>query len=265
MPVPAGAIAPDGLHYAYAEWDPPASGLVGGVHVANTPTIGTKGRVHIVDATSGADTVVYSGEPTYQVVGFVAAGILLSKFTASMAGIGEVGLYLLKPTAGSTPQFLPHSDVQLEAGGWGLLDGDTAAWGTTFSNGIGGLGPGNELIRFDLSTLAAEPWLTLPLDHDVILLGFADHDPVVLTSNSALTQDGPTDARVLRLTAPNQSRQLFADDAFSDPLPGHVVAGSTGLWFGGLGTLWLYDGTSMRHVSVLTPDAGVDVGGGCLR
>lgn len=39
---------------------------------------------------------------------------------------------------------------------------------------------------------------------------------------------------------------------------------ASGVWFGGLGTLWLYDGTSLRHVGAIAPAAVVDVGGPCL-
>ena len=53
VPVPAAAISPDGLQYAYAEWDPPAAGMAGSVHVANGPVIGASGRVHVVDAKTG--------------------------------------------------------------------------------------------------------------------------------------------------------------------------------------------------------------------
>jgi hypothetical protein len=263
LPVPASAVAPDGLHYAYAEWDPPASGMAGGVHAAAVPTIGTKGRVHLVDARTGADAVLYSGEPTYAVAGFVAEGVLLSKFAASTAGIGYSGLYLLK-LDGGVPATLPaNSQYPLDRWGW-QADGDAGAWGIVFTNGMGGLGPGNELLRFNLSTQAIETWLLLPQDHTIQLLGLVDHHPVVLTAKGSLSEGEPIDAHVLILTAPNQSTQLMATDQFSDPLPGDLVQDSTNVWFGGLGMLWLYDGSSMRHVSLLDSQAIVDVGGPCV-
>jgi len=126
LPVPANAVAPDGLHYAYAEWDPPASGMAGGMHVANTPTIGTAGRIHLVDARTGADSIVFSGTPTYSVASFSPDGILLARFEASMGGASHSGLYLLKLGGANSPVLVPHSDYPLDGRGWSVIDGDIA-------------------------------------------------------------------------------------------------------------------------------------------
>ncbi len=264
LPVPANAVAPDGLHYAYAEWDPPASGMAGGAHSANTPTIGVRGRIHLVDARTGADSIVYSGEPTYSVARFGDDSILLAKFNASMAGASHSGLYLLRLSGAAPPVLVEHSDYPLDGAGWSAIDGDTAAWGTAWSNGVSGLGVGNVLLRLDMKTHAVQTWLTVAEDHAILLLGVVDHAPVVETVRNATTAGEPVDARILMLSAPDQSKLLTAINGFNDPIPGNLVQDSNRVWFSGLGTLWLYDRSVLRYVRTLPADEVVEVGGPCL-
>jgi len=123
---------------------------------------------------------------------------------------------------------------------------------------------GNVLVRLDLATHAIQTWLTVADDHTILFLGVADHAPVVETVKNSTSQGAPIDARVLMLTGPGMSKQLMATDAFNDALPGDLVQDSGRIWFSGLGTLWLYDGSSLRYVRTLSADQVVQVGGPCL-
>jgi hypothetical protein len=58
LPVASGAVSPDGLRFAFADYDLSAAPVAGSGALAST------GRVHIVDARTGADQVVFSGSPT---------------------------------------------------------------------------------------------------------------------------------------------------------------------------------------------------------
>jgi hypothetical protein len=265
LPVPASAVAPDGLQYAYAEWDPPASGMEGGSRAAAGPVIGTKGRVHLVDARTGVDSVVYSGEPTFQVVALVSSGILLAQFSANVAATKLSGLYLLNLSAGgpaATPTPVPHGDFGLDRGGWRAVSGGFA-WGTAFTSGIETLaGRGNELYRINLATGEVQSWFAVPEDQEIDILGFAKGNPVVITGG---IDSGPAGSRVIIVTGLNQApQQLYVPASTDDSLPDAVVQDGGRLWFGGFGMLWLFDGTTMRHVPVEDPNAMVSVGGGCL-
>ena len=123
---------------------------------------------------------------------------------------------------------------------------------------------GNVLHRLDLSTHVFETWLTVADDHAILLLGVAGHAPVVATVRYSTTPGEPIDARILMLTGPGQSRQLMATDAFNDAIPGDLVQDSNKIWFSGLGTLWLYDGGSLRFVRTLDAADVVLVGGPCI-
>jgi hypothetical protein len=266
VPVPADDISPDGLSYAYADYDPPLSGFRSSAIQANGPVIGSTGRVHVVDARTGADRVVFSGQPTYAVVAFTAAGLYLAKFAASLAGSQASGLWLLRAGDGA-PQPVAGADYQLDSGGWRVLDGG-GAWGIRLTEGQGRMGSGNQLIRLDLTTHATSTWMTRPIDDYVAVLGFDGGRPLVLSQKWSYQTGEPVNAKVVLLTGPDQATQVLATDNASDPLPSTAMpadAGSHGLWIGGTGAVWLYEPASgLRHLNVLAPDSIVEVGGDCV-
>jgi hypothetical protein len=247
------AVAPDGLHYAYADYDPPGPN-------DGRAVIGSAGRVHVVDARTGADRVIYSGSPTFAVVDFSAAGIYLAQFGASIGGSGRRGLYLIDPADG-TARLVPGSDVQLDAGGWQVLNGG-GAWGTRFSEG-GAMWSGNELVRLDMTTGEIVTWLTVPTDQALTVLGFDAGRPLV-TSRLAITSTGQSAQISVRLMAgPGQSRQLYSSNAIA---PGGLgVEDSHGIWTGGSGSIWLYQpAAGLKPIVVFNdPNTVVQVGGAC--
>lgn len=272
LPVPSSAIAPDGLQYAYAEWDPPPTsgasvgvrGASAGVPAAAGPMIGSAGRVHVVDARTGADRVVFAGQPTFSIIRFAPEGLYLGRFFASVAGSGTTGLYLLNP-AGGTPQPIAGADYQVIRG-WRFLDAE-AGWGTRYSPAPGQRMGGNQVVRFDLATHAVTAWLTVSPDYFVAVLGLYKGNPIVLTMKASISAGEPIGARVLLLTGPEESTQLLATDKASDSLPydfGSSAADSHGLWIGGSASLWLYNPASgLRHIYLLAADSVVTIGGPC--
>lgn len=279
-------MAPDGVHYAYAEYDPAPTARAGAtapsqtfaafldtsrggdtLGLANGPVIGSAGRVHVVDARTGTDRVVYAGEPTFAAVDYSAAGLYLARFAASRAGTESSELYLLDP-AGGMPRLLTGSDLQLDRGGWRAIDRG-AAWGTRFTSGSA-IWPGNQLMRFDLKTGAVAEWLTSPIENTLALLGFdSDGHPLMLTEKASSSFSEPIHAEVLLLTGPDRAFEVFATDNAQDPLPGAgAAAGGVfdvhGIWIGGLGGIWLYQaGTGRRRFELLAANSIVVVGGAC--
>jgi hypothetical protein len=254
LAVSRGAVAPDGLRYAYAEYDPPPAN--------SRLTIGLKGRVHIVDLRTGVDRVIYRGSPTFAVVDFSAAGLYLAAFQASIAGSGRHGLYLMNPASG-TFRLVPGSIVNLDFGGWRVLNGG-GAWGTPFT-GVASMGSGNELLRLDLKTGNVTRWFGVQPDHALFLLGF---DPAGRPLVSSMRQFGaygqPTDTVVSLVTAPGQATALFTS---TEPGPTEDgVADSHGIWMGGVSSVWLYQpGSGIRAIRILTDaNLAVLVGGACV-
>lgn len=252
LPVSGAAVAPDGLHYAYADYDQPApNDLKAGVMT---------GRVHIVDARSGDDRVVYSGSP-FAVVDYTAAGLYLARLTTAQYAPQRRGLYFMDPADG-IPHLVPGSDVQLDFGGWRALDGD-AAWGTRYSN-VGGMASGNELFRVDVKTGEVARWLAVPTDHSLYVLGFDPAgNPLVSSTLASFTTGQSMQTSVVVVTGPDQSTQLFSSDAQG---PGELgVADTHGIWIGGGGSIWLYQPASgIRPIQVLAdPNTVVEVGGAC--
>lgn len=254
LAVSRAAVAPDGLHYAYAEYDPPPAN--------SRLTIGANGRVHVVDLRTGVDRVIYRGAPTFAVVDFSAGGLYLAGFQASIAGSGRYGLYLMNPATG-TFQLVPGSNVRLDGGGWRLLNGD-AAWGTRFS-GVAGMGSGNELFRLDLKTGNLVRWLAVPADHVLFILGFdASGRPLVASMLGSVVTGQSSDTSVSVVAAPGRATRIFTS---TDVGPGDGgVTDSHGIWMGGAGAVWLYQpGSGIRAFRILSdPNVQVQVGGECV-
>ena len=252
LPVSREAVAPDGLHYAYADYDQPApSDLKAGV---------TTGRVHIVDARSGDDRVVYSGSP-FAVVDYTAAGLYLARLTTAQYAPQRRGLYFMDPADG-IPHLVPGSDVQLDFGGWRALDGD-AAWGTRYSD-VGGMASGNQLFRIDIKTGEIVSWLTAPTTHSIYILGFDNGNPLVSSSLSGFTTGQSLETTVMLMTGPGQARSIYSSDFEGPGLLG--VADTHGIWMGGGGSIWLYQPASgIRPIHVLAdPNTALEVGGACV-
>jgi hypothetical protein len=254
LPVSREAVAPDGLHYAYADYDPPGpnDGKV---------TTGSTGRVHVVDAQTGNDRVIYSGSPTWWIVDFAPAGIYLARLTTAQYARQSFGLYLIDPSGG-TPRLVPGSDVRLDWGGWQVMDGG-AAWGTRFSDVVA-MGSGNELVRLDMKTGDLVQWLAVPTDQYISIIGFDAGKPLVSSSLWSVTEGQSSQTSVRLMTGPGQSRQLYTSDA---PGPADLgVADTHGIWTGGSGSIWLYQPASgIRQIKVMNnPNAVVQVGGACV-
>ena len=116
------------------------------------------------------------------------------------------------------------------------------------------------MLRFDLRTGAIAEWLTDPPEDFVQLLGFdPDGHPLVFTEKATTSNGEPINAKVLLLTSAGQALQVLATDNSQDPLPqeglasyptlpGIGVTDVHGLWMGGYGSIWLYQGQS-GHIS----------------
>ena len=270
LPVPRSAISPDGLHYAYADYDPPVVGAISafrsmGVQGANAPLIADSGRVHLVDAQTGVDRVVFAGKPAFAIVDLTQSKIYLARFKASFAGTGSSGLFVMDANGG-TPAAIPGADYGLDRGGWSVIAGGSA-WGTRFTQGPGAMWPGNQVVRFDLQTHAIEAWFTAPNEDTVEILGF-DHGTPLVLARKAVGQ-GPAGIEVALATGPELSTKVMSTDNANDPVPSafgvaSTVADTHGTWMGGIGNLWRFDGGALHHVSVLDPQAVVSVGGSCL-
>jgi hypothetical protein len=253
LPVSGEAVAPDGLHYAYAEYDPPGPN-------DGKAAIGTTGRVHVVDARTGADHVIYSGSPTWTVVDFSAQGIYLSKANSGSYTIWSSGLYLMSATGG-TPAVISVSDVNLERGGWSLVSGG-AAWGVAFTDTLG-IGSGNELLRLDLANGRVESWLSVPDDHILALLGLdAAGMPIVVSELASITEGQSPQAELLSLEGPNLTRTISGPD---DGSFGEGVLDGHGFWMGsGDGAAWIYKPASgLVRFPLFTGNTNVMVAGAC--
>jgi hypothetical protein len=245
LPVGPEGVSPDGLQFAYAEYDlppNPTAGMAaeGGPHAAGA--LATTGRVHLMNARTGADQVLFSGSPTYRVVGFTNDGIYLVQVAITMDGEFASGLFLL-PISGGRPGPAIGGDRPLDRSSWLVENG--AAWGTDYSAGIGGLQPGNELVELDLHTGAVTVWLTEPEGSYVGLMGFdAAGSPLVGAGASGYSSTGsppPTPpTQLIALAAPQQAKVLWqtTDTAAAQPL-GPVYDNAGGAWMGGLSSVWL--------------------------
>jgi hypothetical protein len=218
--------------------------------------------VHVVDPRTRSDSVIYRGSPTWAIIAFASDGIYLARLTSAQYKIHKSGIFVMS-THGGSPKIVPGSDVQLDDGGWQVLNGG-AAWGTRFS-GPAGMGPGNELWRFDMKTGKAVRWFAAPAEFFLTIIGFDPAgNPLVVSELSSITEGQTQVAAILNVDRPEHVTQIYTSDG---PGPiGSWVADSHGTWVGGAGTIWFYQsGSSILPVPVFKDqNTTVQVGGPCV-
>lgn len=256
LPAPHEAVSPDGLRYAYADYDPPGPNDGKAVH-ANS------GRVHLVDASSGRDTIVFSGSPSFEVVDVTTDAIYLTQ-----VGIGYTptarGLYRLNQSGGS-PQLMPGSDLPTDPFSWTLVGMDSA-WAVGFASGnVDRMGSGDRLIRYDLRSGATDVWLDTDPSNAISIIGVdTSARPIVVVSPYATAGGEQPSFVVSVVTGKSATKQIAAMPAG----PGSPwIADAHGIWMSASDAIWLYqpDGTLTRFPidtggQVTSPIA---VSGGC--
>jgi hypothetical protein len=270
LPAPPEAISPDGLSFAYAEYDLPPSpqaGMAGQKSPHEAGALATTGRVHLVDARTGGDRILFEGAPTYRVVGYTPDGIYLTSVLLTMDGALSTGLYRMS-TSGGRPAAVAGGDRALDRGGWTVTNG--AAWGVDYSTG-GGLPGGNQLVRLDLKTGTVQVWMTRPEGTSLALMGFEGSGAaLVLAYAGGYSSSGspaPTPATEVWSvgTAGAAGRLVYrsADTGAAFP-SGPAFPDAQGAWFGGpQSAVWLENGDTLSKVDVPV-NAVIGVSGSCV-
>jgi hypothetical protein len=268
LPVAPGSISPDGLSFAYAEYDlaTPAGG--GTAHM--TGALATTGRVRVVDARTGADHVVFSGSPTFWVDGFTHDGVYLSQVTLTMDGAFASGLFLLN-AAGGMPQPVPGGDRPMDRTGWRVEGG--FAWGSDFANG-GGITGGNQIVSLDLKSGEIRAWTSWPEGVGAEVIGLdARGQPIVGALQAYSTSSGPSPAmqgiQVLRLSPSGAATIVYRSTDPNASLPvGPAFSDGHGAWLGASppSSVWLLTAEDvLNRVTVPVTGLGwVGVGGSCI-
>lgn len=241
------AVSPDGSRFAYAKGD--------------STHFPTKGTLHVVDVSTGADHIIYSGSPMYNVVDFAAEGIYVTSADSEV----PVGLLLMNPVGGK-PRLISRTILQPALG-------NGAAWGLGFNSadphpGVGGMiGPQNEVLRFDLGTGSATRWLYKP-GASFEILGFDNSGNLFLSDRIDLYKD-----EILKVAADATSRVVFLDanTQAEHQVPNDIAAvDSYGTWFNGLSqdagpdtSVWLATGTRLRQVATIGQNQ-LFIAGGCI-
>ncbi len=209
VPVTRAAVSPDGKRYAWAEFK--------GLGASAT------GVIHLIDVASGADMAI-NLPGAYGVVDFSREGVYLSHVIPS-SDAPTTGLALLDPGSGGLRQ------ISADAHSWQRIAGGTA-WGTDLDkadpNPPPGLGPGNRVMRLDLTSGAVSSYFT-SFGNRVEILGFdSSLRPIVAVASSAT------------YTVRAGSSTVYSA-AFGEPNPwGPAVTDGNGTWLGSpAGTIWL--------------------------
>ena len=242
LPVGRSAVSPDGKRYAYVE---------------GNAYQGTNGKLHVVDVSSGKDTVIYGGT-VYGVVEFAAEGIYVTPAPPEGRSRG----LLVENPAGGSPR--PINSIIV-----GAAVGGGFAWGLDFnpadpSPGPGGLeGPVNQVLRFDLQTGASTPWFYRP-GSDLWVTGFDAAGHPFVTAGMTDPSGNPT-SELWLVTSISASTRIFSGTGLSAPRRLAAVD-SYGVWFDefeSAGDVWLYAGGSLQKVTTLNVSY-FSVAGGCI-
>jgi hypothetical protein len=270
LPATPSAISPDGLHFAYADYDLVALTSAGGKVAPMAGALATTGRVHIVDARTGADHIIFNGSPTYRVVGYTAAGVYLAAVLLTMDGMFASGLLLIAP-GGGVPQRVAGGSRPMDRSGW-QVEG-AYAWGSDFSGG-GSITGGNRVLSLDLNTGAVQVWNTWPEGVATEVIGLDPQGlPIVGVYLAYSTAPGSSPAlpglQVWMLSAPGTGKVVFQTTGARATLPtGPAFADSHGAWIGASppSSVWLLTpAAGLSRVPVPVTGLGwVGVGGQCM-
>ena len=268
LPVTPNAISPDGLRFAYAEYD--LITLTSGKTAAMAGALATTGRVHIVDARTGADHIVFNGSPTYRVVGYTSDGVYLANVLLTMDGTFASDLFLIAGDAGA-PQPVAGGNRPMDRAGWEVFG--AYAWGSDFATGDSITG-GNRVLSLDLKTGAIQAWKSWPEGVATFVIGLdAQGHPIVGAYLAYPTKPDPSPAfpglQVWTLSTPGVGKVVYQTADRNAILPAApAFADSHGVWIGGSppSSVWLL--TEAAGLSrVLVPVTGlgwVGVGGQCV-
>src|SRR5260370_28738681 len=141
-----------------------------------TGALATTGRVHIVDARTGADRIAFNGSPTYRVVGYTTDGIYLARVLLTLDGMLASDLFVMSQDGGA-PKPVAGSSRPMDRAGWEVYG--AYAWGSDFATG-GGITGGNRILSLDLQTGAIQEWKTWPDGVATFVIGLdAQGHPIV--------------------------------------------------------------------------------------
>ena len=232
LPVGINAVSPDSSHYAYTEFvDAPFR----------------HARVHVVDVSSQADSIVYSQTSQdhgfYIVLDYQASGIYLGDIGPSGESVN--GLWRLDPTTKSLQMLAPISEPG-SRGGFYLIGSGGAWYGDVAPGDVPphqGIEPMDRLLRFDLTTRAHTPWFRRQ-GMEVEGLGFdgAGH-PVVRAAVMSDASDSASQELWIA-TAAGAAKLIYSGPGstsvgFIDFI-GPPLADDHGLWFGTSAGIYLY-------------------------
>jgi hypothetical protein len=231
--------------------------------------LATTGRVHIVDARTGADHIIFNGSPTYRVMGYTADGVYLATVLLTMGGIFASGLFLIAQNGGA-PQPVAGGSRPMDRSGW-QVEG-AYAWGSDFVTG-GDITGGNRVLSLDLKSGAIQEWKTWPDGVGAEVIGLdARGLPIVGVYQATSTIPGPPPAmqgiQVWILSAPGVGTVVYQSTVPNANLPvGPTFADSHGAWIGGSppSSVWLLTAAAgLSRVPVPVTGLGwVGVGGQC--
>jgi hypothetical protein len=250
LPVWRNDVSPDGRTYAYQD---------------------ATGKLHVVNAATGFDMVIYDGAPVVSVVDFAAEGIYVESAS---------GLWLVDQTTGK------HRVISATARAYTV--GNGAAWVTDYNPadpfpaspvrgmGNGTYGPYNRILRVDLGTGAATPWFyQAGTDMNIMGADYSGHLFVAIGSR-VVSQDPVGTGEVWVVAGPSAAKRVNtatvnkSSVALAHPWPPEEVGAVDrhGVWFDAphppalSSAVWLYSNDSFQKVAELSDN--VTVAGGCI-
>jgi hypothetical protein len=233
VPVARQAVAPDGLHYAFATGDSPSPWTV---HLVSAIG-GSQRTIAITDVPGNGppDILDYSSDAIYFFEGFEGNGTVWRLELASGA-VTKVADGAVEAIAGGALWLAANdpADPRPPAGRSGAY--------------------GDSLIREDLSTHQSEPWFKR-LSARVTLAGVDGTGAAVVQVEILDASYAPVSLELWTVMRPGQEHLIYS---LSTPPPGvqldgyvgGMIADDHGLWFGGSNGIFLYASqTGMQRVS----------------
>jgi hypothetical protein len=244
LPVARNAVAPDGGHYAYWEWQTRSFQAI---------DVGTGSETVLGPKPNGAASAarINSNAGSWQLLDAADTGVYAT-FSTGYQG-GGPGLWLF-PWSGSGERQVIAADF------WQAIGGG-AAWGTVSQSVPEGAA--DTIIRLDLSGGGPSDWFSRPGLHSRVIGFDSDGHPVVEASSKDVTEvwlitGQSSSSKLLTVPPPTQQGQ-------NGPGPGRavlrsVVGDGNGIWLATTDGLYLAAGDRVEKVSTVTGE----LGGGCF-
>jgi hypothetical protein len=249
LPVKPALISPDGGSYAYSELIYPPAGP--------TPTDGPGpgpigSKVHLVSA---SDRVLLDSHSLWEAVAYLGRQVYLIKMCLGGCGPGSGGLWTLDPATGALDQLVAPEEAPPSYHTAGISQ---RIWAVIGPDGAWATDPQGGLARFDYASKTVSVWFTVP-GKMLRPIGLDARGLPIAEGEANYSVAGSTRGGAWLVTAPQHAVRMAPDSTIIDG----AVGDSHGTWLLSFDTIYLWEGSGLTQIAVLSGQGDRALAGPC--